>query len=58
MRPLIDRSHGTCRAAWDGSRSASSEWTSSNIGEIANRVRARSSSEKTNLTTMVIARGP
>ena len=50
-RPLSVRSHGTCSAACDESRRAISECVSSQIGEIAKRVRARSSTEKTNRTT-------
>src|SRR4051812_14159912 len=48
--PLSERSQGTCSAAVDGSRSATSECTSSNIGEIAKRVLARSSTPKTKRT--------
>ena len=50
-RPLSDRSHGTCNAACDGSRRTTSERTSSHIGEIANLVRTRPSTENTNRTT-------
>ena len=50
-RPLSDFSHGRCSAAVDGSRNASSECTSSHIGEIAKRIRARSSTVKTKRTT-------
>ena len=50
-RPLSDRSHGTCNAAYDGSRRTTSERTSSHIGEIANLVRTRSSTVNTNRTT-------
>jgi hypothetical protein len=49
--PLSERSHGTWTAACEGSRSATSDRTSSNIGEIAKRVRTRSSTEKTKRTT-------
>jgi len=49
--PTSDRSHGTCRAACAGSRRTTSERTSSHIGEIANLVRTRSSTENTNRTT-------
>ena len=39
-----------CSAAVEGSRSATSERIASHIGEIAKRVRARSSTEKTKRT--------